>query len=84
MGSCNKTIHVSTLPPHVFVVTVRCAGNASDSHNSFAKCWNKMADLEQDLNFDGETTIEDGVKVKSFKILQATCNVMPFGRFHLI
>ena len=43
-----------------------------------------MADLEQDLNFDGETTIEDGVKVKSFKILQATCNVMPFGRFHLI
>ena len=28
-------------------------------------------DLEEDLNFDGETT-EGGVKVKSFKAVQAT------------
>ena len=29
-------------------------------------------DLEEDLNFDGETT-EGGVKVKRFKAVQATC-----------
>lgn len=33
-----------------------------------------MAELEQDLNFDED---EDGVKVKRFQIVQATCKVTP-------
>ena len=30
-----------------------------------------MAELEEDLNFDGETTIEGGVKVNRFPLLDS-------------